>query len=260
MPGTQLQLINASASPEVQINENFISVAPAALYARKATTTLALTWGYYGGILPGLFTTIADGTVALTDNATNYIECDTAGTVYKNTSAFTVGRTRLYSVVTVGGVITSYIDYRVASGTNTVMLISPDASLINAVPQWVKVGAALAYSAFSIAGLQKSNTLFSLVAAGIIHATAVRHSTLFTGAGITTVTVSIGISGTNDKFSSAYDIKQAVPTVPFVTNMMSVESHTGATTITVTLDSTGANLDQLSQGVLDVWALLSKLP
>ena len=47
---SRLQTINASASPEVQINENFDAVAPNSLFARKAPTTAGLTWGYYGGI------------------------------------------------------------------------------------------------------------------------------------------------------------------------------------------------------------------
>ena len=57
---SRLQTINASASPEVQINENFDAVAPNALFARKATATAGLTWGYYGGILPQTYANIPD--------------------------------------------------------------------------------------------------------------------------------------------------------------------------------------------------------
>ena len=116
---TTLQTINASASPEVVINENFIATSPAGLYGRKASTTAGLTWGYYGGIFPGSFGVIADGTKTLTNTATNYIECDTAGVVYTNTSAFTAERYRLYSVVCAGGVQTGYTDYRTPVGINT---------------------------------------------------------------------------------------------------------------------------------------------
>ena len=115
---TTLQTINASASPEVQINENTIALSPAGLFGRKATTTAGLTWGYYGGIFPGTFSVIADGVLTLTNTATNYIECDNAGTLFQNTSAFTAGRNRLYSVVCAGSVQTSYTDYRTATGVN----------------------------------------------------------------------------------------------------------------------------------------------
>ena len=100
------------------MNENFDAVAPNALFARKATATAALTWGYYGGIFPQTYDDIADGALTLADNATNYIECDSAGVVYHNTSAFTGGRWRLYSVVTAGGVVTGYTDFRYTLGIN----------------------------------------------------------------------------------------------------------------------------------------------
>ncbi|OYV48230.1 MAG: hypothetical protein B7X10_03380, partial [Burkholderiales bacterium 21-58-4] len=98
------------------MNENFEAVAPGALFARKATTTTGLTWGYYGGIFPGTYAAIVDGSLTLTDASTNYIECDNAGVLYQNTSAFTVGRNRLYQVVCAGGVISSYTDYRQTLG------------------------------------------------------------------------------------------------------------------------------------------------
>src|ERR1019366_5432877 len=115
---SRLQPINALASPEVQMNENFDAVAPNALFARKSTTTAGLTWGYYGGIFPQTYADIADGTLTLTDNATNYIECDDVGVIYVNASAFTGGRFRLYSAVCAGGVVTAYTDFRTTVGIN----------------------------------------------------------------------------------------------------------------------------------------------
>jgi hypothetical protein len=50
---------------------------------------------------------VAASYVALTDNATNYVEVDSAGTVSDNTSSFTADRMPLFTVVTSGGVITS---------------------------------------------------------------------------------------------------------------------------------------------------------
>ena len=113
---TTLQSINASASPEVQMNENLAAVAPAGAFAKKASTTSGLTFGYYGGVLlvDGVLTSIADGTVTLTDSATNYIERTLAGVVSKNTSGFTSGQVPLYTAVTSGGVITLLTNCRIA--------------------------------------------------------------------------------------------------------------------------------------------------
>jgi hypothetical protein len=62
------------SSAEVPINENFVNVLWAELYARNPVTTTGLTWGYVGGQYPvnGVMTTIAAGTVTLT-NVTNFV-------------------------------------------------------------------------------------------------------------------------------------------------------------------------------------------
>src|SRR3990167_8292335 len=111
---TTLQSINASASPEVQQNENTIAVSPAGLFAIRHPVTTGLTWGFYGGILyvDGTATPISNGTVALTGSQTNYVERTRAGVVSANTTAFTAWRIPLYTVVTSASAITSYTDYR----------------------------------------------------------------------------------------------------------------------------------------------------
>lgn len=111
---TTLQTINASASPEVQQNENTIALSPAGMFGNKATTTTGLTWGYYGGILfiDGVATSIADGTTLLTASQTNYVERTRAGVVSDNTTGFTAGQIPLYTVVTSASGITSYVDHR----------------------------------------------------------------------------------------------------------------------------------------------------
>jgi len=99
---TNLDLISASqASKEVTANALADAGSPATLFGRRATTTTGLTWGFYGGVLnvAGTPTQIANGTVALTGSATNYVEATTAGVVSANTSAFTAGRLRLYTVI-----------------------------------------------------------------------------------------------------------------------------------------------------------------
>lgn len=67
----------------------------------KDSTTTGLTFGYYGALLnvDGVATLIADGTLALTAGATNFIERDAAGTVSFNTASFSAGKSPLYQVV-----------------------------------------------------------------------------------------------------------------------------------------------------------------
>jgi hypothetical protein len=112
---TILDTISSSqASKEVTANALFDAGSPAVIFGRRASTTTALTWGYYGGYLlvDGVLTSIANGTVALTASQTNYVEATRAGVVSKNTTGFTAGSIPLYSVVTGTATVTSYVDYR----------------------------------------------------------------------------------------------------------------------------------------------------
>ena len=100
---SNLDLISAGqAQKEVTANAMFDAASPAMVLGRRASTTAALTWGYYGGTIAvsGASVQIASGTLALTASATNYIEATIAGAVSVNTTGFTAGRKPLYTVVT----------------------------------------------------------------------------------------------------------------------------------------------------------------
>lgn len=117
---TLLDLLAASqAQKEVTAISLFDAASPAMLFGRRASTTAALTWGYYGGtvLVAGVPTQIDNGTVALAASATNYVEATSAGVVSANTSGFTAGRTPLYTVVTGAASVTSYIDQRTVGGS-----------------------------------------------------------------------------------------------------------------------------------------------
>lgn len=117
---SHLDLVSSSqASKEITINSALDAASPAMLYGRRASTTAALTWGYYGGVVSigGAPTQVANGTVTLAASATNYVEADlTDGSVSANTVGFTSGALALYEVVTGTGTVTSYIDLRVLGG------------------------------------------------------------------------------------------------------------------------------------------------
>lgn len=108
-------IVQSQASKEVTANAFFDAVSQASFFGRRQSTTTGLTWGYYGGniLVDGVLTQIANGTLALTASATNYIEITRAGVISKNTVGFTPGSIPLYSVVVGASTITSYIDYRV---------------------------------------------------------------------------------------------------------------------------------------------------
>ena len=112
---THLDLLSASqAQKEVTANALLDAASPATLFGRRNSTTTALTWGYYGGdlLVDGTLTSIANGTVALTASATNYIEASRAGVVSKNTTGFTAGSVPLYTVAAGSSTISSYTDHR----------------------------------------------------------------------------------------------------------------------------------------------------
>lgn len=104
----------AQANAPVVVNENFDALKASALFAKKASTTSGLTWGYFGGtmLVDGVLTTVADGTVALTLSATNYVEATRAGAVSANTTGFTAGRIPLYTLVCGASSVTTETDSR----------------------------------------------------------------------------------------------------------------------------------------------------
>lgn len=133
-----------------------------------------------------------------------------------------------------------------------------DPSIVGATPQWIKVGNAISYTTFSTAGTTKSNTLFTLPIAGVMHSVKLKPSTAFSGGAINAMTLSVGISGTNDKYLTAFDVFQAVSGTAFgISDGLFTESHTATATITISAISTGANLSALTAGVVDVWVLMS---
>lgn len=111
---TTLQPINASASPEIQSNDNFETVSGIAFGGKRQPVTTGLTWGYYGGLYDG--NTIADGTVTLSNNATNYIVVlRSTGVISCSTSSSNGANAlyaKLYTVTTVSGVVTAVVDQR----------------------------------------------------------------------------------------------------------------------------------------------------
>jgi len=172
------QLASGQSQKEVTANANFDMASPAMLYGRNPLTTTALTWGYLGGRLDSA--AIASGTVALTDNATNYVVAlissgavsVSTGTTNWNSASYL----RLYKVTTVSGAVTAYEDHRsvlglpptatgFTGGTLTSSLNeAPIATLASA--STVNIGAAAA-NTISITGTT-TITAFDTIASGAL--------------------------------------------------------------------------------------------
>lgn len=80
----------------------------------NSATTTGTTWGYQAGSVrfDNTITDIAAGTVALTDDATNYVQVNSSGTVSRNTTAFSVFQIPIRIVVVASGVQTTSTDKR----------------------------------------------------------------------------------------------------------------------------------------------------
>ena len=109
------QLATSQASPEVLINDNFATLAALATFGKNPVLATGLTWAYLGGIWGG--NVIADGTLALTNAATNYVVVDratgiasvsTTTTNWLNTPQYA----RAHVLTTAGSVITAIADNR----------------------------------------------------------------------------------------------------------------------------------------------------
>jgi hypothetical protein len=193
---TNIDTISASqASKEVTANAYFDAASGATLFGRRASTSSALTWGYYGGNFvtsAGALSQIANGTVALTASQTNYIVASkSAGAVSTSTATTnwndTANYHRLYSVVTGASSVTSYTDSRqLATLTGAANLAAVPASLIPSADDTYDLGSA----SFEWRNLYVDGTanIDSLVAdtadinAGTIDATAIGATTPSTGA------------------------------------------------------------------------------
>lgn len=111
------QMTAATASHATIFNALVDAASPATFGARDELGCSGLTWAFFGGNWnnAGTVSQLANGTLTLTNAATNYIEFDTeTGAISANTSGFTAGRVPLYAAVTAGSVVTSYTDYRLA--------------------------------------------------------------------------------------------------------------------------------------------------
>lgn len=138
------ELSSGQSQKEVTANDLFDALSQGATGGRRASTTSGLTWGFYGGnvVLPGgTLYQLANGTVTLTDEATNYLQLDTVGSpigVVVSTSGWQAGLARLYEVTVSGGAVTNYLDWRTSGSAGGVL--AADVSVSDGSPnRWAGV-------------------------------------------------------------------------------------------------------------------------
>lgn len=112
---TQLQqMASDMSSREAIFNDVAETLSASGIFGKDQRSTTGLTWGYYGGLYNGA--DIADGTVTLTDNATNYVVVLRSSGVLSVSTSTTNGANalyaRLYKLTTVSGVVTTQVDQR----------------------------------------------------------------------------------------------------------------------------------------------------
>lgn len=142
----------------------------------------------------------------------------------------------------------------IADGTNGYGLTTNGSKVLawSSFPVWVKF--TKTYTDLSAAALTNNIEVYSLPAGTVIHAVLVKHSTLFSGAGITDYKVSVGIASDLTKFSGAFEVDTAVSGTNFnMAQVLAMESTTGATSIKLAATSVGANLSAASAGSVTVW-------
>ena len=94
----------------------------------------------------------------------------------------------------------------------------------------------------------------SLPATAILTGLVAKHSTKFSGTGITDVYLTFGVSGGYDQFVDDFDVFQTVADQAFVNAGLNyIGSWANPTTVYVKATSVGANLSALSQGSVTIF-------
>lgn len=116
------------------------------------------------------------------------------------------------------------------------------------------------FTDMSDASLEKQISLFSLPAKTVILGVIIKHSTAFSGTGVTGMSVSVGTASDKARYSNGFDVLQAVAADTIgLFHCFHAESFSGATTVYLNCKSVGANLDQLSAGSVDIWVLTATM-
>lgn len=111
------------------------------------------------------------------------------------------------------------------------------------------ISVTMSYVAFQTAATTSTVLAHTLPANRSLFALITKHSQSFTGAGITTVSVDVGITGAPTQFINAFNVSQATAASAQDSSLV-LFYPAAATGINVRIKSVGANLNALTQGSL----------
>jgi hypothetical protein len=116
--------------------------------------------------------------------------------------------------------------------------------IVNARSNYCMLHVIKTYADFSIAALTNSIVLFIAPPKCVVRNVKTKHSIAFSGTAITDYRVAVGVIGDTEKFSSRYDVFQAVAANTFqLSTGIGSYSHVAGTLIVATAWSVGANLN-----------------
>lgn len=112
---SRLNLVQSQqANKEIVINGALNAMSPAAFGGNNVQANNGLIWGIYGGSTGT--TLIANTTITLTDNATQYLSFNDS-TLQFELSSTAFGDYPCYKITTSNGVVTNWLDYRPKAGS-----------------------------------------------------------------------------------------------------------------------------------------------
>lgn len=107
--------------------------------------------------------------------------------------------------------------------------------------------------------------LFSLAANEVLLGSIIKHTTAFSGGTISAMTASLGITGDLTLFTPTFNVFQAVADATHLftwnPNIVSfVSGGNAATSVRLSMVSTGDDLDNATAGALEIYAFTARLP
>ncbi|MCH7590916.1 hypothetical protein IIB34_07765 [PVC group bacterium] len=103
--------------------------------------------------------------------------------------------------------------------------------------------------------------IFSLPAKGVLHQVVLKHTTAFSGGSVSDYSLSLGLSGSLEKYTEAIDVFQAIGDTVFeCAELFELLDFGASTSIRLSAIAVGDNLDQASAGAVDIWLKTSLLP
>lgn len=112
----------------------------------------------------------------------------------------------------------------------------------------------IGFADIAAAATTDTESFLTLPEKTVIEYIVVKHSTAFAGGSISALTVDIGDASDADELLSGFDVFQAVADAAReIVSCVYIGAFSGSTNIIATFTATGDNLDQLTQGSLDIW-------